>query len=193
MECASCEKMECYEGKDCTEIAERVVNLYLGDTANMEIAKGASFTEGKFYARLTRLEEAIAFSKEMRYTKLGIAFCIGLAGEAEALDKILRGQGFTVSSVCCKVCGITKDRLGLPGIDESRQEGMCNPVGQAQILNGEKMDLNIIVGLCIGHDILFSKHSSAPVTTLVVKDRVLAHNPAGALYSGYYRRKWRLR
>lgn len=31
-----------------------------------------------------------------------------------------------------------------------------------------------------------TKHSQAPVTTLVVKDRVLAHNPAGALYSAYY-------
>jgi len=43
------------------------------------------------------------------------------------------------------------------------------------------------VGLCVGHDMLFTRHSRAPVTTLVVKDRVLAHNPAGALYSGYYR------
>jgi uncharacterized metal-binding protein len=30
--------------------------------------------------------------------------------------------------------------------------------------------------------------STAPVTTLIVKDRVLAHNPAGAIYSPYIRR-----
>jgi len=42
------------------------------------------------------------------------------------------------------------------------------------------------VGLCIGHDILFNKHAHAPVTALIVKDRVPAHNPAGALYTGYY-------
>ena len=54
--------------------------------------------------------------------------------------------------------------------------------------NKETTDLNIILGLCIGHDILFTQHSEAPVTTIVVKDRVLAHNPVGAIYSNYYLR-----
>jgi len=66
---------------------------------------------------------------------------------------------------------------------------MCNPIGQATFLNQKKTDLNIIIGLCIGHDILFSNHSKAPVTTLAVKDRVLAHNPLGAIYSHYYLNK----
>ena len=41
----------------------------------------------------------------------------------------------------------------------------------------------------MGHDLLFTEHSHAPVTTLVVKDRILAHNPLGAVYSKYYRNK----
>lgn len=40
---------------------------------------------------------------------------------------------------------------------------------------------NIAVGLCVGHDMLFNKYSQAPVTTLVVKDRVNSHNPLKAL------------
>lgn len=46
------------------------------------------------------------------------------------------------------------------------------------------------MGLCVGHDCLFNRHSAAPVTTLVAKDRVLANNPAGALYTAgsYYRK-----
>ncbi|GHV11626.1 hypothetical protein AGMMS49938_02650 [Fibrobacterales bacterium] len=60
---------------------------------------------------------------------------------------------------------------------------MCNPVMQAELLNEQKTDLNIIMGLCVGHDMLFSGASKAPVTTLVVKDRVLCHNPVGALYT----------
>lgn len=44
------------------------------------------------------------------------------------------------------------------------------------------------MGLCLGHDVLFNKHSVAPVTTVIVKDRVLANNPAGALYSSYWTR-----
>jgi uncharacterized metal-binding protein len=37
---------------------------------------------------------------------------------------------------------------------------------------------------------LFIKYSAAPVTTLIVKDRVLCHNPVAALYNSktYYKR-----
>ena len=67
---------------------------------------------------------------------------------------------------------------------------MCNPILQAKILNSEKTDLNIVVGLCVGHDSLFYRYSDAPVTTAVTKDRVLGHNPAAALYTAdsYYSR-----
>jgi uncharacterized metal-binding protein len=66
---------------------------------------------------------------------------------------------------------------------------MCNPIGQALLLNNENTDLNIILGLCVGHDSLFIKYSNAPVTVFAVKDRVLAHNPLGALYlaDSYYK------
>lgn len=61
---------------------------------------------------------------------------------------------------------------------------------QAKILNGENTDLNVVVGLCVGHDSLFMKYSDAIVTTLIVKDKVLGHNPASTLYNSnsYYRR-----
>ena len=57
-------------------------------------------------------------------------------------------------------------------------------------MNAEKTELNIVMGLCVGHDSLFNKYSEALVTTLVVKDRVLGHNPAAALYNAnsYYHR-----
>ncbi|HKI51005.1 MAG TPA: DUF1847 domain-containing protein, partial [Geothermobacteraceae bacterium] len=44
--------------------------------------------------------------------------------------------------------------------------------------------------LCVGHDMLFNKYSRAPVTTLVVKDRVTGHNPVAVLYGQhfYYKR-----
>ena len=67
-------------------------------------------------------------------------------------------------------------------------ESMCSPIIQATILNEEETDFNILVGLCVGHDSLFFKYSKAFTTVLVAKDRVLAHNPAGALYTtgSYY-------
>ncbi len=57
-------------------------------------------------------------------------------------------------------------------------------------MNRAKTDMNVIVGLCVGHDMLFVKYSDAPVTTLVVKDRVTGHNPVSVLYGQkfYYKR-----
>ena len=65
---------------------------------------------------------------------------------------------------------------------------MCNPAGQATLLNEAGTELNIICGLCVGHDAIFNMVSQAPVTTLIVKDRVLGHNPVAAIYSQYIRR-----
>ena len=62
---------------------------------------------------------------------------------------------------------------------------------QAEVLNREKTELNVMVGLCLGHDILFIKYSKADVTPLIVKDRVTGHNPIAALYTSesYYKKK----
>ncbi|MDI6840612.1 MAG: DUF1847 domain-containing protein [bacterium] len=188
MNCAYCEDKVCYQGKDCTEIRDETIKQYNMSEEDLEMAKVASSIEAKYYMKLTRIEEFIMFCKEMKYSHVGIAFCIGLSEEAKILQQILEQKGIKVSSVCCKVCGIPKSKFNLEKIDETKPEVMCSPLGQAKILNQAKVNLNIIFGLCIGHDILFSKHSDAPVTTLVVKDRVLAHNPIGAIYSGYYRR-----
>jgi len=48
----------------------------------------------------------------------------------------------------------------------------------------------VVIGLCVGHDSLFFRHSRAPATVRVAKDRVLGHHPAAALYTGhsYYKR-----
>lgn len=75
-------------------------------------------------------------------------------------------------------------------IKEDNYEAMCNPIMQAKVLKEKDTEINIVVGLCIGHDILFNKHSHVVTTTLIVKDRILAHNPIGALYSPYYSNKF---
>ena len=41
--------------------------------------------------------------------------------------------------------------------------------------------LNIIVGLCVGHDALFIRHSKAPVTVLAAKDHVYDNAPLECL------------
>ncbi|MCQ6253600.1 DUF1847 domain-containing protein [Methanocaldococcus sp.] len=188
MKCSKCIKKLCYIGKNCgKDIIKELLEEYY-KKENLKITKVSSYIEASYYMKKTRLEEIIEFCKLMDYKKIGIAFCIGLENEAKILDEIL-SQHFDVYSVCCKVCGIDKDILKLKKINNNNKEAMCNPIGQAKILNEIRTDLNIIVGLCIGHDILFQKYSNAPTTTFIVKDRVLSHNPAGALYSKYYLKK----
>lgn len=191
MNCADCDEKDCYQGKECTKLTRSVIRKYQSSEMDMKISKNATFVEGDYYMRYCRLQELIEFSKLMGYKYLGVAFCIGLSDEAKALQEILEEKGFKVSSVCCKVCGILKEEFGFKKIDPHRKEAMCNPIGQAEVLNQDGVDLNIGVGLCIGHDILLTRHCEAPFTAFVVKDRVLAHNPAGAIYSKYYRTKLR--
>jgi uncharacterized metal-binding protein len=196
MRCAACKDKACATGKDCTEITDGVKARYTSDSEVLKSLKVATHIESRYYMQKTRVEELTLYAQGMGYQKLGVAFCIGLAREADSLCAILE-RDFEVSSVCCKLCGIEKALFSLERLhgdvvaDEPKSEAMCNPIGQALILNKERTDLNIILGLCIGHDTLFTAYSEAPVTTLAVKDRVLAHNPLGALYSGYYLTKLR--
>jgi len=189
MNCAGCNDKKCYlEGKDCTGKRDSIAPFY-HESDNRKIMAASAEVEAEGYANLTRVEELILFSKKMGYKKLGIAFCVGCADEATGLSKILEPH-FVLETVCCKVCGIDKAHFGLKTIrGEGRRETICNPLAQAQLLNEAHTELNIIVGLCLGHDMLFTKNSAAPVTTLVVKDRVLANNPAGVLYSPYWKYK----
>ena len=149
--------------------------------------------DGAVHARWTRVEDTIAFAKLMGWRRVGIATCIGLLDEAARLEEILRAQGLEPISVCCKVGSVDKERLGIADGEKVRPgtfEPACNPLAQARLLNEVGTDMNVVVGLCVGHDMLFSKHARAPVTTLVVKDRVTGHNPAAVLYGQnfYYKR-----
>ncbi len=116
------------------------------------------------------------YAKLRGMTRLGIATCYALLPESRLLSDILENNGFDVVSVSC-LCGeVNPQDMGMPG------NIFCNPIMQAEVLNREKTELNLMVGLCVGHDILFLRHCNAETTPLVVKDRALGHNPVAALY-----------
>lgn len=181
MKCAYCDDKMCREGKDCAGITDDI--SYEGN--ELKSMKTSASIEARYYMQKTRLEEIILYAQEMEYKKIGLAFCVGMEKEAKVVEKILE-KHFKVFSVCCKVSAISKEEYGLEKLHPDSFDPTCNPIGQAMLLEKDGTELNIIIGLCIGHDILFTQHSAAPVTTFIVKDRVLAHNPAGAIYSGYY-------
>jgi len=201
--CSMCKKHYCKTGEleklplNCpsreSEEQQKIKALYAKDE-NHKLAYNSALVEAEGYCKKTRLEEIISFARKCNFKKLGVAFCVGLKTEAKTLYSILEHNGFEVDSVVCKNGSIPKEFLKIKENQKVRPntyEAMCNPIGQATFLNNAKTELNIILGLCVGHDSLFIKYSDSPVTVFAVKDRVLAHNPLGALYlsEGYYRNK----
>lgn len=176
------------------EVLEKIKNVYNENPKVRKLALAAARTEATGYGKWTRAEETIEFAHRIGAKKIGIAHCVGLFEEVKTFAKIAEANGLEVSTCSCQAGMITKESVGLRD-DEKVQPGsyenICNPVGQAEVLNAEGTDLNVVMGLCVGHDSLFIMHSKAPVTCLVAKDRVTGHNPVAPLYvaHSYYREK----
>lgn len=205
LRCARCGLQVCHLGPDAAEYpdfcpipaaAEELAaarETYAADPLARTVAPEAARTEAAGYGRETRVEEIMSFARRLGASHLGIAFCVGLRREAQLAQEIFEANGFRVSSVCCKVGAIPKEELGLreeEKIRPGRFEALCNPVAQARLLAAAGTELNVVVGLCVGHDSLFFRCAAAPSTVLVVKDRVTGHNPAAALYTShsYYKK-----
>ena len=215
--CASCEivtpKRICFSSdgigsKGCpTLLKENNLSEAVKEYENpqtREFARQASIQEGECYANRhqrpyvlqptkTRIVEICEFAQKMGYTRLGLAFCIGLVQEAKAVEQIFKSQGFELISVVCKAGRISKEKIGIKDKEKiflGTDEAMCNPIYQAKVLNKAKTEFNILLGLCVGHDSLFFKYAKAPTTVLAVKDRVTGHNPLAAIYlsNSYYRK-----
>lgn len=196
--CAYCGIKACYRDPDAAkpsfcpmnaypEIVKEALTKYDGEVRTLH--KVASLVEKRGYTVWPRLREVVEFAHMLGLRKLGVAFCIGLSEEARVVAEYLESTGFEVYSVCCKCGGVDKRWIGLSEEDKLRpgsHESMCNPVVQAELLNHVGTELNVVVGLCVGHDSLFIMHSKAPVTYLVAKDRVTGHNPVAAIYAKRY-------
>lgn len=119
-----------------------------------------------------RVEEIRNYAKLAGIKRIGIANCVAVQKEADALSNILSND-FEVFPVNCKYGKISNSEMLGPDA-----KGMsCNPAGQADFLAENKTELNIVMGLCVGHDMVFSTKSKVPTTTLIVKDREHKHNP----------------
>ncbi len=144
---------------------------YLGeDLALMHAAKDATIAHGE------KLEEIRLFARNAGIHKIGIAHCAALTREAAVIAERL-GDEFEVMAVGCKV-----SKIPLATILEDDSQGLaCNPIGQVLELEHWGSEFNIVVGLCLGHDMIFNKYSKVPTTTLIVKDRAHKHNPMASL------------
>lgn len=199
--CIDCGQINCkYQDKTYPEFCktknltkqdiDKIKKLYQNPD-NYEVARVSAEVESEFYGKYTRIEEILEFARRLNFKKIGIVSCVGLLNESRIFAKILKKNDFEVYGTICKIGSMKKvEILDLSKKVEITGEIMCNPILQAKILNNEKTELNVVMGLCVGHDSLFYKYSEALTTTLITKDRVLAHNPAGALYQSksYYKK-----
>ena len=197
--CADCATAMCCESetgpfpRDCPtrDLDRAALAEVYGHSTDGDLAHHAACVEAGGYCRLTRIEEIMDFARRCGYSRIGIAHCIGLQDEAAVVKRVFEANGLEVETVACKAGALPKEILGLDDGDKlspGEFESMCNPIGQAQTLARAGTELNVLLGLCVGHDSLFFKHSVAPVTVLAAKDRVLGHNPLAAVYlaDGYY-------
>ena len=199
MTCPQCASTACCESsegpfpKDCPtrDLDNDALLEAYAESPDAELARQAARVEAGGYGRLTRLEEIMDFARRTGFSRLGLAHCVGLQREAAVVRRVFLANGFAVEAVACKAGAIPKEAIGLSDAEKvspGEFESMCNPIGQARALAAAGTQLNVLMGLCVGHDSLFFRHSEAPVTVLAVKDRVLGHNPLAAVYlaDGYY-------
>jgi uncharacterized metal-binding protein len=133
----------------------------------------------------SRLAEAMDVAHKLGASHLGVTFCVGFKEEAKTLTKVLEVNGFSVSSACCKTGATPKEDVGIRDdqkVRPGRPEMICNPVAQAELLNRDGVQFVFVLGQCVGHDAAVFRTVEAPAICLVVKDRVLAHNPVAALH-----------
>lgn len=121
-------------------------------------------------AKKDRVEELIGLCNTHGIRTIGIANCVSFQKESDILVQQLRENGFEVHDINCKMARIPSSEF----VPEAKGIA-CNPIGQANFLAEHATQLNLSVGLCVGHDILFNMHTKAPVSTLLVKDRMLKH------------------
>lgn len=193
LDCLACQDRACLRGEPCPFLVSLPPVLATEETRQiLEAAWDVSLEKER---TLCRLAELVYFALEMGYKKLGVAYCVDLREPAAILTGALR-RFFHVVPVCCRVRGTLPPGGGAPAPDPTgngRQgvgtwngETACDPSSVSAVLNAAGTDLNVLVGLCVGTDCIVNRESTAPVSTLFVKDKSLANNPIGAVYSHYY-------
>lgn len=171
MNCTECQGKTCRSGHACggeNLSASDNIALYR-DSANQVIVQSAAkLVDGGLAGSLSRLEELGRFIIDRGYTKVGVAYCYGLEVAAKEVVRYLKNQGIPTSAVSCTVGALAQNQVN----QQSQACGVsCNPLGQAAQLQSEKVDFAIQFGLCLGHDVLFTKAFQGDQTVLLVKDR----------------------
>lgn len=170
IQCARCKTFVCRVGRSdaapehCPMRGDMpdVSSLYT-DAERLRLAQQSAAVEGLGYGRWTRLREVAELAQRMGYGRIGVGYCPDMVREAVLTALFLRDYQFSV-------------RLPPEPLD-------CDPFGQAALFAEQGTQLNVVAGMCVGHEAVFIRASQAPVTVLVARDARLHHNPSAALYT----------
>lgn len=174
MDCTKCTVKGCRKSKPCFDRSDEYLENYSLQDTQLYTKTASKLIDNGRAGMFTRLEEIVEYSKLRGYTNIGVAYCYGMEKEATLLRGYLEKEGYKPTMVSC-----TADSVKESQIDTSKTTSTtsCNPLGQANILNSSGVQFTILMGLCLGHDMLIQKNLKMDFTTFAVKDRVTKHNP----------------
>ncbi len=178
MDCTQCLSKGCRKNNACTSDKHLYIEEY-ANPKNQSITKAASkLVDNGRAGKLNRLEEIIEYCQIRGHNYLGVAYCYGMEKEATTLRKTLKQAGFKLEMVSCTVDGLSETELDKM---KTKKTVSCNPLGQTNVLNRKGVQFTILMGLCLGHDVILQNSLKMDHTVFVVKDRVLNNNPIQAL------------
>jgi len=182
MNCTNCTDKVCIKHQNsCSQESfdpVEIINQYREASNSKIITAAAQLVDNHRAGKLSRIDEIIEFATTMNYKKIGFAYCYGMELYAGAIQAMFTDKGFLVSAVSCSVGGLEQSETNTASCIHKVS---CNPLGQAHQLNSENVDITLIIGICMGHDILLQRNLKMDFTTFVVKDRVHHHNPLLAI------------
>lgn len=182
MNCTDCGDKVCRKQQDSCEREDfdkaETIRQYQENSTEKIIHASAHLVDNGRAGTLSRIDEIAEFARSMNYQKIGLAYCYGMEKYAITIQNLFSEKGFAVSAVSCSVGGLKQSEVNAASCIHKVS---CNPIGQAHQLNFEQVDLTLIIGICLGHDILLQRHLKMDFTTLIVKDRVHNHHPLLAI------------
>jgi len=171
MNCLNCNNKTCKLNQVCPSVkfdVDKIKTQYLQDDSQKIIQAAAQLVDHGRAGTLSRLEETIEFIKIMEYQKVGVAYCFGLEQLSQELKSIMKSNGIKLTAITCCTGGVLQCDINKKS---DIKNFSCNPLGQAEQLNIEGCDFVIILGICLGHDILLQRNLKCDFSTLLVKDR----------------------
>lgn len=178
MDCSKCTEKGCRVSQPCIDRSVEYIHTYHTEEAQTVTRAASILVDDGRAGTLSRLEEIAEYAKLKEYRVLGVAYCYGMENEAGLLREYLQKEGFRMVMVSCTVDGVPECEVNTTKTGHSVS---CNPIGQANALSKSGAEFTILMGLCLGHDILIQKNLIMDFTTWIVKDRVTKHRPMDAL------------